>query len=431
MSTPLLKYCLGFSVLTILFSVGFLTVSGLATPLPPIQAVRWETDLNVAAARAEREQRPLFLHFIGNDGPAAQPTGAEIFSQPNIAAHLNANFVMVRINAVESPALAQRFAVTAIPTDLILKPNGQAIHRRVGVITADRFTQYLVYLQDMIQMEQPPAPPPTTGSFPLVNPLGSTHPVPPPAATPPVTATPPITATPVVATPPVVAPPQQQGLNVAAPGVGRDPFLQQPSPIAPPQQQPMVGAIGAGAMPPASANNPLRVSEAAVKPTWEPIISTPTPTLNVPAPPSVTTATQIVPEEPSSAKMMVEVPLALEGFCPVMLCKEERWVSGNPAYCTLYQGHIFRFSSLEALMTFAQNPANYTPVAMGEDVVLRIDRNRRVNGDRKFGAWFEGRVFLFSSQETMNAFAAKPAYYTEIALKYETARREPSAPVVY
>jgi YHS domain-containing protein len=134
---------------------------------------------------------------------------------------------------------------------------------------------------------------------------------------------------------------------------------------------------------------------------------------------------------PAPPKKTVEVPLALEGFCPVMLCVEERWVTGNPAYNTMYQGHLFRFSSREALVRFAQNPANYVPVAMGEDIVLKVDRNRRVNGEREFGAWYQGRVFLFSSQETFDAFGARPDFYTEIALKYEIARREQPIPIVY
>jgi YHS domain-containing protein len=136
-------------------------------------------------------------------------------------------------------------------------------------------------------------------------------------------------------------------------------------------------------------------------------------------------------EEPAPPKMTVEVPLALEGFCPVTLCTEERWVAGNPAYCTMYQGHIFRFASIETLTTFTRNPANYIPVAMGEDIVLMVDRNKRVNGNRKFGAWFQGRVFLFASQETLNVFAERPDYYTEIALKYEVARRDQAVPVMY
>ena len=436
MNTFPLKSFFGFPVLTLLFSVCFLMVSGFSDTLPPIQAVRWETDLNVAMVRAEREQRPLFLHFVGNDSPSAQQMVSEVFTQPNIAAHLNANFVMVRINAVENPALAQRFSISAIPADLVIKPDGQVIHRRVGVITADRFAQFLAYLQETIQagknqasvqtpVQTPMPSPPAAGPFPLVNSQGPSHLVAPPAAMPPVSMPP-------VSAPPAVTPLQK---DTSVPGVIRDPqqssaaqyppfaqqYPQHPYPSHPqfaPQSPTVAGAMATGS----PMTNPLRGAEMAARPVTEP---------NVPSAPPTTAAIQAMLDIPAPQKMTIEVPLALDGFCPVMLCTEERWVSGNPAYCTMYQGYIFRFSSVEALVAFARNPANYTPVAMGEDIVLKVDRNRRVNGDRRFGAWFQGRVFLFSSQETFNAFEARPDFYAEIALKYETARREQPAPIVY
>ena len=419
MSIPPIKNCLGLPVLTA-FLVCFLMVTCLANALPPIQAVRWETNLNEAAARAEREQRPLFLHFVGNDNATTQQAGNEAFAQPNIAAHLNANFVMVRINAVENPALAQQFSVTAIPTDLIMKPNRQIIHRRVGVISAERFAEYLVFVQNMIQADKnqvsavPSTVPPVASSSSVANSLGGVQPVPPPSSPFPGSVLP-ISASPVAAAQPL------ESANVAALGTFRDPFAQQPTIVQPPsvpQQSPVVGM----AVPTTPANNPLRTAETPVKPALEQSA--------VSAPP-VLAVVQSTQEEPAPTKMMIEVPLALEGFCPIVLCTEERWVSGNPAYSTMYQGHIFRFSSLEALITFARNPANYTPVAMGEDIVLKVDRNRRISGDRNFGAWFQGRVFLFSSQETFDTFKARPDYYAEIALKYEVARREQPVPIVY
>ena len=436
MNTPPLKSCFGFSVLTVTISVCFLTVASLANTFPPIQAVRWETDLNAAVARAEREQLPLFLHFVGNDSSSGQPTGSEVFLLPQIASHLNANYVMVKINAVENPSLAQRFAVSAIPTDLVIKPDGHVIHRRVGVIPADKFAQFLTYLQETIQSgknqasaqptiaQAPVTPAPSAASpFPLMNSQSSVSPV--SQSTTALSG-----AVPTASTPPAVAS-LQQNPSPSVPSTARDP-LAQPSPTSqyppftqypqPPlfaQHPPAVaGAVAAGT----PATNPLRSMEMAARSEIE---QSPQP-----APPTSATM-QAMLDAPSPPKMTIEVPLALEGFCPIMLCTEERWVSGNPAYCTMYQGHVFRFSSVDALVTFSRNPANFTPVAMGEDIVLKVDRNRRVNGDRRFGAWFQGRVFLFSSQETFNAFEARPNYYAEIALKYETARREQPAPIVY
>ena len=418
-----------------------MTFAQLASPMT--QSVQWESDLNFASARAEREQRPLFLHFIGNDSPAARQMEHEVFTNPNIAAQLNANFVMVKINASENPALAQRFSITSIPTDLIIRPNGQVIHNRVGVIPADRFAEYLAFLQKTIQSDRGTTPAPA----------GT------PAANPPQQHTLPnqhltqqnvsqhlpnqnaqnlhsMSVNP--ATPPQMAQ-QREMVSSPAPhtqptGNFADPFAQQASiqqsylPQSNLQQPSMqhpqtMQAHSASAEPTQSfshshpANNPPPRS---IESTARPAIAhnqaiTADVATNVPAPPKAT----------------VEVPLGLEGFCPVTLSTEERWITGNPAYCTMYQGHLFRFASLEALTIFARSPANYIPVAMGEDIVLKVERNQRVNGDRKFGACFQGRIFLFASQETLNAFAERPDYYMEIGLRYETARREQPVPIVY
>ena len=413
MNTLPFKYHCGLSfVLTAVFFVCFLTVSGFAQGFAPPGAqppsIRWETDLNVAMARAEREQRPLFIHFIGNDCQPAAQMANEVFVQPNIVAQLNANFVMVRINASENAALAQQFAVTSIPTDLVIKPNRMLLHRRTGGITAEKFAKYLAYLQETIQAEKgQAAPPPATPLMTAANSAGSPNQMLPPSA--------------------VVQP--QSEMN-AFPGAIRDPLMQQQSL----QQPPMVGgpmsaapvSVGPVSVPQPPAN-PLRAAEVTTaRPAMNGLQNPPqTPNNPAPAMPVVMT------NEPAPPKATVEVPLALEGFCPVTLCAEERWISGNPAYCTMYQGHIFRFASLEALGTFAQNPANYMPVAMGEDIILKVERNKRVNGNRQFGAWFQGRVFLFSSQESLDTFATRPEYYTEIALKYELAHREQPMQVIY
>ena len=409
--------------------VFFFTVTGHAqgNVFPPPH-IRWELDYDAAVARAEREQRPLFLHFVGNDCQPAQQMAVEVFTQPNIIAHLNANFVMVRINASENAVFAQRFSVTSIPTDLIMKPNGQIVHRRTGGITAERFADYLAFLQNTLQSEgnqiaaPPTAPPiPVSGSFPAVHvPNGAPHPQQTPPSTPP---------SPVRV--PEAVPPQR----VAGAVPVADPFSQRPQPgYASPIGKPPMGQPPMATAVPSPNNNPLRTAEPMARPTIDHTVSSPPVPVHMSTPPLVPTVpsiSAIIAEEPAPPKMMVEVPLALEGFCPVTLCKEERWVAGNPMYCTMYQGHIFRFASEETLATFARNPANYIPVAMGEDIVLMVDRNKRVNGNRKFGAWFQGRVFLFASQETLNVFAERPDFYTEIALKYELARKDSAVPVIY
>jgi YHS domain-containing protein len=344
---------------------------------------------------------------------------AEVFSQPNIAARLNANFVMVRINASENPVLTQKFAVTSSPMDIIIKPNGQLIHRRTGSIPAERFNNYLDFLQQMIQSERGSVPPPATPGAVPAHP----QPTPPPSS---------------VA---VGMAPQHNEVN-SVPGTPRDTFSHQSSF---PQQSPTAQPLGvvSGTVPPSHGNNhPLRTETTLTESTMDtrstleymPYSSqVPVGGFTPPVPPAAVSSSvaTVMAELPAPAKMTVEVPLALEGFCPVTLCTEERWSTGNPAYCTMYQGHIFRFATAEAIATFARDPANYIPVAMGEDIVLMVDRNKRVNGNRNFGVCYQGRVFLFANQESLGAFSERPDFYTEIALKYELARKEQSVPIVY
>lgn len=134
----------------------------------------------------------------------------------------------------------------------------------------------------------------------------------------------------------------------------------------------------------------------------------------------------VIPEtavSPSQGATTVEIPLGLEGYCPVELSRTERWIPGNPLYYAMYRGQIFRFSTEEALEQFQREPARYAPIAGGDDIVLMVDRNKKVAGQRKFGVWYKDRVYLFSSGVSFEAFSVKPDYYSEIAEKYETALR--------
>jgi YHS domain-containing protein/thioredoxin-related protein len=127
----------------------------------------------------------------------------------------------------------------------------------------------------------------------------------------------------------------------------------------------------------------------------------------------------------STGHLTVEVPLAIEGYCPVILCKKEQWISGNPAYYAMYRGQVYRFSSQEAMEEFLKTPLRFAPVAMGEDVVMMIDRNKKICGSRKYGVWYGGRVYLFSSKESLNSFVTKPEHYANIAQNYEAAFKSP------
>ena len=331
--------------------------------------IAWEKDLTKVLEQAKEQNRYIFLHFYGDHCPPCKKMDAEVFTNPMVIAKIHQHFIPVKISANIQFDLATKYDVKQIPCDIILKPNGEILHRRLGDLSAERYLAYLDFL--VAQM---------------------------PKAIPPVTA--PVTS--VVLPSPPTLPPLPADLFPANPIV--------PTPVAVTVQQ----------MIPTPEQSPPSQYEAPV------LRSSPTPEIAaqfMPTPPHVEKKQiELTPTEPEPV-MMIEVPLAFEGFCPVTLATQERWVPGNPLFYAMYHGQIYRFADETVLESFIKEPAKYAPIADGDDIVLMVARNKKSAGQRKFGAWYQNRVFLFTSQHSLDVFTERPDYYAEIAKKYETALR--------
>jgi len=343
--------------------VGF----GLASPLFGQEVIVWERDINIALAKAREANRLVFIHFYGPNCPPYELMEAEVFTNRQVIADMNRFFVPVKVDSSLNRELVKQFNIESIPTDVVLRGDGQFVHRRQGGISAERFDVYLNYINDEARPKN-----------------NSVHPVSPP-----------------------ILQPEQQPIGPVGPPAGNpvsppsDPRQVVPPPVVDPRT---LLAPPVSVPKPPERGNPIR-----------------------PDTPEVTVK-EIVPHEvipfaEGTTGPTVEIPLALDGFCPVTLASQERWQPGNPLYYAMYCGQIFRCISEETLETFAKEPAKYAPVAMGEDVVQMVNRQKKIVGQRKFGAWFQDRVYLFSSQESLDTFASRPEFYAEIALKYETALR--------
>ena len=334
---------------------------GAASSLFGQEVIVWERDINTALAKARETDRLVFIYFYGPDCPPHESMEAEVFTNRQVITDMNRFFVPVKVDSSLNRDLAKQFNIESIPTDVILRGNRHFVHRRQGGISAERFHVYLNYIHDESKPKNIAvrSAPPEQSIAPVV--------------------------------PPVTPTPSSDPWNVAVSPPAVDPRTFQ-TPLLSFPMQPERG-------------NPVRpdLPEVAVKDT---------------IPQEVTPPLTDGPTSPT-----VEIPLALDGFCPVTLAVQERWQPGNPLYYAMYCGQIFRCINEEALETFAQNPAKYAPVAMGEDVVQMVNRQKKVIGQRKFGAWFQDRVYLFSSQESLEVFASRPGFYAEIALQYEMALR--------
>jgi len=120
-------------------------------------------------------------------------------------------------------------------------------------------------------------------------------------------------------------------------------------------------------------------------------------------------AAAAAPAEPDQYGSM---PVGLEGYCPVMLAERGVWMEGRAQWGARHRGRTYLFAGEQQQKAFLQDPDRYAPALSGDDPVLAFDRGKSTPGQRRYGVTYQSRMYLFSSSETRDAFAANPQRYT-------------------
>lgn len=100
----------------------------------------------------------------------------------------------------------------------------------------------------------------------------------------------------------------------------------------------------------------------------------------------------------------------LKGFCPVDLRDNRGLTDAVPEFNAEFEGVTYNFSSLEAQQKFVKSPAKYAPAAGGNDIV-KTEGDVTVGGSLDHAVWYKDRLYLFSSQVSMQTFVIEPAKY--------------------
>lgn len=135
------------------------------------------------------------------------------------------------------------------------------------------------------------------------------------------------------------------------------------------------------------------------------------------APPAPPAQPALAPAEPDAYGSM---PVGLEGYCPVMLAERGIWVEGRAQWGARHRGRTYLFAGEQQQKAFLQDPDRYAPALSGDDPVLAFDAGKSTPGQRRYGVTYQSRMYLFSSSETRDAFAANPQRYTAGAFVAES-----------
>lgn len=430
-----------------------LAVSGArAEPLGPA----W-----LASAEAARQQslatgKPILIYFYGERCPACKVMQRDVLSRSDVLDALQAQYVLMQANADQVPALAKQYGVVALPTTVAITAEGQPLDKIQGRLDAANYVARLNQTAATARrvpagtVPQVPAAPQITAA-PANGPAGLPRmgdyapPLPGsylPPATPSATYAPPAASSPM---PSAASGSHYSAAQAVPPSAAMQPQVyaasQTGQAFPPPAHQPLVGSATVPVAVPAAV--PATVSAANAQPTAVPAAMTPVMSDRGYQPaPNAAMQPGVQPQPPApiapsaqqnvgavgSPAAAVNPPLALDGFCPVDLCERQRWTPGDPRYGLVHRGRTYLFAGAEQRDRFNADPDRYAPVLSGVDIVLAIERGQQMEGHRRHGVFYNGRVYLFSSEESLQRFAQQADFYADQALQ---AMRAGAVPVYY
>ena len=103
--------------------------------------------------------------------------------------------------------------------------------------------------------------------------------------------------------------------------------------------------------------------------------------------------------------------VAMQGYCPVCVIEMKKWVKGNPQFAAPYDGKNYLFPSEEQKQMFVSNPAKYTPILGGDCVVALVEMGKRVPGSLQYAALHEDHLYLFSNENAKEMFLSNKEKY--------------------
>ena len=354
-------------------------------------SIPWRTDVESARAEASRTGRLLLIHFWSPSCRPCRELENTVFIDPNVGAALATKFVPVKVNAEADLELAQNLGVTHVPTDVVLTSTGEKIGMTRSPLSARDYVAEMSRLAAMYHTRGIPQSPLEEAAQ-LSQQMTSTQsayanlPIGPASEQ-----TAPATA---------IASPQQPSAGGLA--------TLTPAPNDGTNTTNVLASMTSSQSALQAESMPLRIENEFAQ---QPPVETTSP-VDTTAPVATTVQT-----EPSPAAHAPTESFGFEGYCPVSLKQVGKWVKGDARWGMNHRGSVYLFAGENELRTFRSAPDVFSPVLSGIDPVLALDQQQAVRGKRAHGLQYEGRIYLFASEATLQVFEANPEGYDRRVLE--------------
>jgi thiol-disulfide isomerase/thioredoxin len=122
---------------------------------------------------------------------------------------------------------------------------------------------------------------------------------------------------------------------------------------------------------------------------------------------------QIIPEDaqtggeravPAPPAEPAKLPVALDGYCPVTLRLTRTWKEGDEKFTAIHQGLTYHLLGQNELTSFREQPEKFVPRLLGCDPVALTENDLAIPGSTKFGAFYDGNLFLFENADARSKF---------------------------
>jgi thiol-disulfide isomerase/thioredoxin/YHS domain-containing protein len=376
----------------------------------PSSGVDWQQDLESAKAMARQSGRLVLVHFWAPTCAPCMKLETAVFNQPGVANALQAQFVPVKINANEHPDTAQSLGITHLPTDVVMTAEGQVVGKTISPPTAVAYVTETTQLARRHTTRLGGAFAQAAAAAPVPSKLNTAYAglqIPPntPAA---------LDAQAVnwnpgsnaAGTNPFAA---RTATAVTASATAAPPVLQ---PVAPVVQQPMPDPYGQVpqtsfevATPPALQTPPRQFANPyAMSPPAGAMPQTPAGAVATSSP-----SPQTVADPQASAPNAT--PIGFDGYCPVSMRTQWKWVPGDPRYGIVHRGRTYLMAGPAEQQQFWADPDRYSPALSGMDPVLAIDHGQQVPGKREHSIDYQKLFYMFASEATLQQFTSTPERY--------------------